>query len=291
MTEYFKRSRERDRDWNTGQRVTHFSYRALGSPRYSPDWHREVRPTVELEGRHLHESFIPTFDNTVEPGSGNYSDEWGHTGLNTTYLSNKLKALTEKEETGSLSSQSEISALKALRHISVAGRSQEGSEEHKWAVDQVANNPHIAPTTLFETDTPAKTQITYMVSDPSLVQSTMTLAGLAYDDYNRAPIQADYDLSEHSSKLVKNAMEKGLPVTTDPRNKNANVLNNYSLEPRETVNPESFVYNYTPLTTQDIARGRGAVREIVGKERKRNTKPVTAKGLSDQFLPGMEGFV
>jgi hypothetical protein len=31
------------------------------------------------------------------------------------------------------------------------------------------------------------------------------------------------------------------------------------------------------------------VREILG--RKRNPKPVTAKGLSDQFLPGMEGFV
>jgi hypothetical protein len=44
-----------------------------------------------------------------------------------------------------------------------------------------------------------------------------------------------------------------------------------------------------PIPDTSVIRGKEAVREILG--RKRNPKPVTAKGLSDQFLPGMEGFV
>jgi hypothetical protein len=64
------------------------------------------------------------------------------------------------------------------------------------------------------------------------------------------------------------------------------MVTDYANKVRNSEYPFSYA---TPISDLGVIRGKESVREILGK--KRNTKPVTSKGLSDQFLPGMEGFV
>ena len=46
-----------------------------------------------------------------------------------------------------------------------------------------------------------------------------------------------------------------------------------------------------PVTQGEVLVAQNDVRQSLRNSRKRNNTPVTKKGLSNQFLPGMEGFV
>jgi hypothetical protein len=46
-----------------------------------------------------------------------------------------------------------------------------------------------------------------------------------------------------------------------------------------------------PVTQGEVMTAQNDVRQSLRNSRKRSSTPVTPKGLSNQFLPGMEGFI
>jgi hypothetical protein len=261
-----------------------FVYQAFGTPRPLGRWPDIEHPTASVSGVHVPAQYAPTFSNEEKDSSTG--------GLSRDYLVHKHDTLALKGIEGSLSSEEE-DALHAIR-MSMGLHTPPGKSED-WAREQLRRNPHVAPSTLFEETRSARTKISGMFADPSLKSSAITMAGMAYKDYGNAPIEVDDNLSSFSSRLAKNAVSKGLPITASADNPNMAITNNLDLVPR-AVDPEYYDSvtsdpDTKKLNNIDISGGRMAVRNMLRGTRTRNSTPVTAKGLGDQFLPGMEGFV
>jgi hypothetical protein len=164
----------------------------------------------------------------------------------------------------------------------------------KDAVKRTSTHPYFQQDTLFDT-TPSTVHIEGMFSDPRMNSTAITLVALAKKHFNPEQIQAGYDLSKHSSKLVKNAVEKGL-VVPHPNNPNANRKNDIGITDR-TMTPNVMKIHLKgdePVPASDVQAANLDLRETLRGRRDpvvRNNTPVTPKGLSAQFLPGMEGFV
>ena len=125
--------------------------------------------------------------------------------------------------------------------------------------------------------------------------AAITLTALAKRDLGAEKIISSNDLSYYSSKLTKTALKKGL-VETDPSNPGADQTNRMRRHERSVESSSANnVWNddepATPVSPDLVRAARQDVREMLRKPKARNTTPVTKKGLSDQFLPGMEGFV
>lgn len=258
-------------------------YRALGAS----DPETGSTPSVSVGTYHHFAQHSPTFTDEQGP---HYADYSGETGLHPEYLTQRYRSLIE--EPGIASDRGKMDAMQALSVL--RGYGSQG-KTMDWAVEQARTNPHIAPEHLFYESKPASTDINGMYSDPSMNATSINLLGIAYDEGNRAPLVADSSLTKFSSRLTQNAIKRGLPVSANEGNPNAeSTAGDY--EPEAQL-PHAMSSDYadvirkrgTPISDLGVIRGKEAVREMLG--RKRNTKPVTAKGLSDQFLPGMEGFV
>jgi hypothetical protein len=298
MTEYFKKVRRARDLWGSGTKSAHFSYLATGNPAKDSvpdDFGDREHPYAEIEGYHEYAKYVPTFENTRQFGEPGEFDEVGATGLSDEYLEHKSNLLHERfiNNNYTAPSKEEGDALSAINILSGASKSWE-HKTYPWAVNQFDTNPHLAPTQLFEEVKPAKTRITRMFADPSMKSQAMTMAGMAYRDHANTTIEADNDLSPHSSKLVRGALAKGLPVVTSDRNPDAGITNDISEKPLtiSTRQKEYTSEDMKQVPHSEVVSARADVRSMLRDSRpKRNTKPVTSKGLSDQFLPGMEGFV
>ena len=291
MTEYIREGRSK---FQGGSRT---NYRALGKD--NPE--EGTTPYASLGVIHDYAVDLPTF---TEDNIGSLEDEDASSGLHPTYLNKKHAEVWDDIKAGKKTDahQDALDAFHVLRgHTIVAGRNSDHEDPKAWAVEQTRSNPLIAPDKLFFEHTPPKTHIESLYSDPSMKVSAMNLLGIAYDEHNNAPFESDSSLTRFSSRLTQNALKRGLPVITDPSNPNAistagddngsthdnhRMLTDYANKVRNSEYPFSHA---TPISDVGVIRGKESVREILGK--KRNTKPVTSKGLSDQFLPGMEGFV
>ena len=292
MVEYFRENRSRygGSRYNPAGSVT--NYRALGKS----DLDTGRTPYAALTVHHTYAGYAPTFDN---------SEEGTVSGLSDDYIQHKRSEMFDKERSDEPSTKERtdaMAALKILQHTSTYGEDPDSVKDIKsWAVDQAHNNPHIAPDKLFFETNPAKTHIGSMFVDPSMKTSGINLLGIAYDEHNKAPFEADSSLTRFSSRLTQNAMKRGLPVTGSYSNPNAESTADDWDNP--THGEQSMGNDYAdrlrrsgpsftraqPISDLGLIRGKTGVREMLGKTR--NTKPVTSKGLSDQFLPGMEGFV
>jgi hypothetical protein len=258
-------------------------YRALGTP----DPETGSTPSVSVGTYHDFAQHTPTFTDAVGP---HYADYSGETGLHPQYLTHRYRSLIE--EPGVSDDPEKMDAMRAL---GVLRGSPSQGKTMEWAVEQARTNPHIAPEHLFYESKPASTTINGMYADPSMNATGINLLGVAYDEGNRAPLVADSSLTKFSSRLTQNAIKRGLPVSAHEGNPEAKSTAGAYEE--QTQLPHTMSSEYadvlrkrgTPISDVGVIRGKEAVREILG--RKRNPKPVTAKGLSDQFLPGMEGFV
>lgn len=167
-------------------------------------------------------------------------------------------------------------------------------------VSKLRNDPRANPDTLFSS-TPGKLKIQEAFFDPSLTSSVTTAIGIAQNDFPNSEIVPSDDLSDFSSKLVQNAQSRGL-ITPNPDNPTgeatntltqermitgANVLNGYLDRFNGNLNNDNI-----RIPQAQVDAGRETVREMLRGPRKRNTQPVTSKGLSDQFvIPGMEGYL
>jgi hypothetical protein len=241
------------------------------------------RPYASISVSHSPSKYVVPFDNSAKT---NYRDPYNVTGLSNNYLrhiSDKIESIPEDDWTGHEDSANQI--LHALRS---GGFDKEAMKPH------IEGNKYFQPETLFER-IPSSIQIDNMVADPSMPHTAITLAALAKRDLGAEKVIASGSLSPYSSKLTKTALDKGL-VETDPANPNAEVTNTIRQHNR-SVGSE-FANNVWGNDQPDeaihpdmVRAARQDVREMLRKPKIRNTTPVTRKGLSDQFLPGMEGFV
>lgn len=161
----------------------------------------------------------------------------------------------------------------------------------------VYDNPEMHTGKLFETVSEPRTLLTSMFAHPSMRVSAMTLGKMAADDALGGKLVASDSLSKHSSRLTRHAIDMGFPVTPHPNNPNAEVTNSYDFDEPNNVSyfsPEMRrnMVGVEPIPQSVTDNANKELREMIKNGRKRNTKPATAKGLSDQFvIPGMEGFI
>jgi hypothetical protein len=166
--------------------------------------------------------------------------------------------------------------------------------EAKGAADEMAKIPSLYSETLFDTH-PEQLKIKELFADTKMDIPAMNLVGIAKSKYPNASIVPSNDLSVHSSNLVKNAVNRGL-ISPNPDNPDAYVTNNvdYNERSRRTLGavPREYSELGLMLSPDAVDKGKQEVRKMLRANKPtRNNTPVTPKGLSAQFLPGMEGFV
>lgn len=246
----------------------------------------QERPYASVTIKHNPGKFVVPYSNE--------SDVDEDLGLSPEYLDHLRGKLYDTSYTER--SEEDKEAATALARISSPFES-----DRAWSREVAKTNPHFQPETLFE-HTPSSITITNMMADPSMSHTAMTLSALAKRDFKADKIVASGDLSVHSSPLVQNAVQRGLPVETSASNTDAHVTNDIDRYTRNTRtirakyqdNPWGLDQPDTIISPEEVKGARDDIRGWLreGRSNKvRNTKPVTSKGLSDQFLPGMEGFV
>ena len=166
--------------------------------------------------------------------------------------------------------------------------------EAKGAADEMSKMPFFHSGTLFDTH-PEQLKVKELFADTKMNIPAMNLVGIAKSRYPNASIVPSNDLSVHSSKLVKNAVSRGL-LSPNPDNPDAYITNNVDSKERirRTLGAVPREYSELGLMLAPDAGDIGSqeVRKMLRANKPtRNNTPVTQKGLSAQFLPGMEGFV
>lgn len=178
---------------------------------------------------------------------------------------------------------------KAYRKHADAG--EDAPDASTFRGSRTPEHPYFHQDTLFDSF-PSSTHVTSMFADPSMTSTALTMVQLAKNKIKSEVLVADDNLSSHSSKLVKNAAKKGL-VQTHPANPNAEPVNNTPTGSRLATSDTVDYYKeqWDPVTQGEVMVAQGDVRQVLRSSRKRSNTPVTKKGLSNQFLPGMEGFI
>lgn len=246
----------------------------------------QERPYASVTVKHTPGKFVVPYSNA--------NDLNEDTGLSHEYLDHLRSKIYGMEPEDR--SQNDREAATALSRLDSP---YEG--DRNWGKEVAKTNPHFKPDTLFE-HIPSSITITNMMADPSMSHTAMTLAAMAKRDFKAEKIVASGDLSVHSSPLVQNAVQRGLPVETSASNPDAHVTNDVdkytrnkrTISAKYQDNPWGLDQSDTIISPEEVKGARDDIRGWLreGRSNKvRNTKPVTSKGLSDQFLPGMEGFV
>lgn len=157
-------------------------------------------------------------------------------------------------------------------------------------------NPVNENTTELFTHQPATTQVDLAFSDPSM-RYTQPIMG-AYFAKKYGALQIGGSLSAHSSKLARNALDRGLPVVPNVSNPNAEQNNTHTFTPMSKViprveeGPEKSAIQGQEITREipqyEMTEAKNYLRESLGRK----------KPLSQQFnahveqpkLTGMENF-
>lgn len=250
-------------------------------------------PFARVQGTHSYAKYDPSFrpSSPVTAKGQSPRPDWGGTTDKFRTHAHDLLAMASYDRALTDQEKDAIDAIRVTKRLPVS----EGRDE-AWANEQFTTNPHLIPDQLFYESKPAKTHIGNMFADPSLTHTATTLAGAAYRDHANAPIEADSDLSRYSSKLVQNAVQRGLPVITSPANPEAERTNNaqldsytmpYDYAQRQYINHP----DYTEMSPSEVTASRQEVRSMLRGRKTRTRKPVPKTNLSQQFLPGMEDFV
>lgn len=272
-----------------------YSYTALGKPvDVDPDpfitpepGDLQERPYATITVKHTPSEFIVPYSNDKT----HLYTESGSSDLSYGYINNLEDKLNKKgEDNWDDHDDAAMQTIYAMHSLL--------PEKKKFVKEQLQSNPHFQPQTLFD-QTPSSIEIRNMVSDPRMAHTAMTLSAIAKRDLKADKIIASDDLSPWSSQLVKHAVKKGLPVETSGNNPDAVVTNdmdkgNRTIRASYQHNPWGMDRPETPIAPEEVKGAREDIREWLRGPRPtpmRNTKPVTPKGLSNQFLPGMEGFV
>lgn len=160
--------------------------------------------------------------------------------------------------------------------------------------EKLQNDPHMQPDTLFSEEGKHSTVVDFMAADPSMRTHALTLGALAHQDNPTMPLVASSDLSKHSSKLMHHLTQAGFPIEAHKMNSDMAQTNLMDFDDRTKSPSErrTLMFNAERISPTEVSQAQSTIRNTIKAGRKkRNTQPTTSKGLSDQFLPGMEGFV
>jgi hypothetical protein len=297
----------------TVSRSQDFTFTAVGDPiketssdvpRAAGDEKEQFHPYATLGGTFIDTNYEPNFDNRTDEDIPNSTRA---SGLSQHALRKaREKTYDHPDITADDKSHMEIRRDLNARHMDEMGISHSGSPEHneyvkkvksghydkleKDAVKRASTHPYFQQDTLFDT-TPSTMHVHTMFSDPSMTTSAITLGAIAKQHFGASKVAASHDLSPFSSKLVKNAEKRGLVQPSDG-NPKANVTNASTLSPLEMPSTLLDAIQSARVPDSEVASARSSLRESLrGNKVVRNNTPVTPKGLSNQFLPGMEGFI
>jgi hypothetical protein len=155
------------------------------------------------------------------------------------------------------------------------------------AISRLKNNlaSEVEPRTELFKSTPTTTTITHANAHPNLKTTVPIMAAYAHMKYG-GPITASDDLSRHSSKMVKNAQEKGLPVQTHSRNTDARVTNNMSFSDSGPVTLRNRLPYAEEIPQKTIKAAKEHYKDLAGRR-------LPSTNMGPQFtqlqFPGMEG--
>ena len=284
-------------DLKTSEIPEDFHIALAGAPEPNPEFKESMRKKAVAQGKDLNDvytspvryptawvsgrmepavPFIPNYADQTKSDYPTFSIE-GQTGLSTDYIHKMMghiNAIPPHQRT-----QEDVDAQKIGYRL--LGKSI--VEPHEFE-----NNKHFQPETLFDTK-PRTAHVDSLFSDPSLERSAMPLLGIALEHTGAQVIEPSDNLSVHSSRLVKKAIERGFPIVANPLNPSGEVTNTINKQPRHYYgDPANFQLSELPEETVTVGKAR--FFDTLRNSPKRNTQPVTQKGLSDQFLPGMEKF-
>jgi hypothetical protein len=266
-----------------------YTYTSVGQEfeRDTPFGEKEKRrPYASVSVIHSPSHYVVPYTNKP---TTNYRDPNNVTGLSERYLKHiaeTIEKIPEEKWTGHEDSANQV--MQTLRGGTVEPLDREEMKPH------IEGNKYLQPETLFER-IPSSIEVDNMLADPSMGHTAITLTALAKRDLGAEKVIASGSLSSFSSHLTKTALDKGL-VETNPSNPDAEVTNNIRQHERSVGSQfaNNVWGNDRPdkrVSPQMVQGARDDVRQMLRKPKVRNPKPVTSKGLSDQFLPGMEGFV
>lgn len=274
------------------------AYYAISNQAGNDDWGQPVRPYAEVVAYKDPSKFIIPYPNDSK---NNNADIDGVTGLSSDYIQETRRKLVAKGEDNW--DGHDDSFMDITNHLASPFNSSReiGAEHYKEVMGQWGNR-HFQPDKLFEYK-PSAMEIDTLHSDPSMRASAMNLIAVAKRDLGAEIIKAPESLSRHSSRLVKKAQKLGFPVETHPDNPGADVSNTIGFH-EQTIAESDLEGLGEVVPSETIAGAKQDLREMLSNRRqrannprsrhnpkRRNTAPVTRKGLSDQFLPGMEDFV
>lgn len=264
-------------------------YYAISDKAELDSYGESVRPYAETTVYHEPGKFIVPYPN--DNSETNWFDMDEVTGLSPDYLKETRRKLVAKGEDNWDGDDDSFMYITNNLADPYHWSREDGARQYKEVMGQWGNK-HFQPDKLFEYK-PSSMEIGSLTSHPSMRTSAMNLIAIAKRDLGAETIQAPESLSRHSSRLVKKARALGFPVETHPDNPDADV-SNYIDFMDQTISDSSVQGFGKEISPETVAGAKQDLREMLRGQRKqpvRNAKPVTPKGLSDQFLPGMEGFV
>lgn len=139
------------------------------------------------------------------------------------------------------------------------------------------------------TTTPEKHTVNSAFSHSSMRHTVPII--LAHAHQNLGSLTASDDLSEHSSRMVKRAREKGFPVNLSEDNPDADVTNDYTFSDDSNVTSLNNPENYRKLSNAEVRSAKMHIRTMRGKGLSAPNQS-TPSHMSPQFeqlrLPGME---
>ena len=263
-------------------------YVALGKPFHDKELNEQRRPMADMGVYFTPKMYDVPFSNE-NAIRHNRLDRKNITGLSDYYLQTVKQSIEGKDEDDWTGHDDD--AMQILDNTSGL------NPDEKFVKEKMEGNLHFHPQKLF-TEVPSSITIGTMFADPSMTHSAMTLAAIAKHDLGAEKIISSDSLSSYSSKLTRNAIKKGLPVEPNMANPKAKVTNASTMSPRSvSMESDEEFYDHIggpieAIPHKQVKAARQDLRDMLRANRPvRNNTPVTPKGLSAQFLPGMEGFV
>jgi hypothetical protein len=263
-------------------------YVALGEPFHDKELNEQRRPMADMGVHFTPKMYDVPFSNE-NAIRHNRLDRKNITGLSDYYLQTVKQSIEGKDEDDWTGHDDD--AMQILHNTYSL------NPDEKFVKEKMEGNIHFHPQKLF-TEVPSSITIGTMFADPSMTHSAMTLAAIAKRDLGAEKIISSDSLSSYSSKLTRNAIKKGLPVEPNMANPKAKVTNASTMNPRSvSMESDEEFYDHIggpiqAIPHEQVKAARQDLRDMLRANRPvRNNTPVTPKGLSAQFLPGMEGFV
>jgi hypothetical protein len=215
------------------------------------------------------EAPIERFDEEIERGYGLVNKELGFPDAQHYIVNSRL---------GDRHHRTAMRALEATEAISPSKRRVAGIAYAKGMRDLKNSMSQMF------TDYPQENTVQSAFSHSTMRHAVPVI--LAHAHQNLGDLTASEDLSEHSSRMVKRAREKGFPVAMNVDNPNAVVTNDYTFD--DDFNKTSFTEptGFRKLSNAEVRSAKMHIRTMRGKS------PKAPAHMSPQFeqlrLPGME---